>query len=104
MQGQLNLQTLQKTLNEIVRRHEVLRTAFKTINGQPVQAIASNLELKLAEIDLRSLPETERDREVERSITAETIFRFLRAIANFSELQTAIFERSLLSLAELSKK
>ena len=70
--GTLDATSLDRSLNELVKRHEVLRTAFKTINGQPVQAIASNLELKLAEIDLRSLPETERSREVERLIVAET--------------------------------
>ena len=70
--GTLDATSLDRSLNELVKRHEVLRTAFKIINGQPVQAIASNLELKLAEIDLRSLPETERDREVEQLIAAET--------------------------------
>jgi amino acid adenylation domain-containing protein len=69
--GTLDARSLERSLNELVKRHEVLRTAFKTINGQPVQAIASNLELKILEIDLRSLPETERDREVERLIAAE---------------------------------
>jgi amino acid adenylation domain-containing protein len=70
--GTLDARALDRSLNELVKRHEVLRTAFKTINGQPVQAIASNLELKILEIDLRSLPETERDREVERLIAAES--------------------------------
>ncbi|MBE9162160.1 non-ribosomal peptide synthetase [Tychonema sp. LEGE 06208] len=69
--GTLDARSLDRSLNELVKRHEVLRTAFKTINGQPIQAIASNLELKILEIDLRSLPETERSREVERLIAAE---------------------------------
>ncbi|MDP8934246.1 MAG: condensation domain-containing protein, partial [Cyanobacteriota bacterium] len=69
--GTLDARSLDRSLNELVKRHEVLRTAFKTINGQPVQAIASNLELKILERDLRSLPETERDREVQRLIAAE---------------------------------
>ncbi|MEG5063351.1 amino acid adenylation domain-containing protein [Microcoleus sp. B3-A4] len=70
--GTLDARSLDRSLNELVKRHEVLRTAFKTINGQPVQAIASNLELKILEIDLRGLPETEGYREVERLIAAET--------------------------------
>ncbi|MEG4490497.1 amino acid adenylation domain-containing protein [Microcoleus sp. D3_18_C4] len=74
--GTLDARSLDRSLNELVKRHEVLRTAFKTINGQPVQAIASNLELKILEIDLRSLPETERDREVERLIAAEAKLAF----------------------------
>jgi NRPS condensation-like uncharacterized protein len=74
--GTLDARSLDRSLNELVKRHEVLRTAFKTINGQPVQAIASNLELKILEIDLRSLPETERSREVERLIAAEAKLAF----------------------------
>ncbi|MEG4838962.1 amino acid adenylation domain-containing protein [Microcoleus sp. B9-D4] len=74
--GTLDARSLDRSLNELVKRHEVLRTAFKTINGQPVQAIASNLELKIVEIDLRGLPETERSREVERLIAAEAKLAF----------------------------
>ncbi|MGB7891209.1 MAG: amino acid adenylation domain-containing protein, partial [Microcoleus sp.] len=74
--GTLDARALDRSLNELVKRHEVLRTAFKTINGQPIQAIASNLELKILEIDLRSLPETERSREVERLIAAEAKLAF----------------------------
>ena len=74
--GTLDGRALERSLNELVKRHEVLRTAFKTINGQPVQAIASNLELKILEIDLRSLPETERSREVERLIATEAKLAF----------------------------
>ncbi|MEG4485051.1 amino acid adenylation domain-containing protein [Microcoleus sp. D2_18a_B4] len=74
--GTLDARSLDRSLNELVKRHEVLRTAFKTINGQPVQAIASNLELKILEIDLRGLPETERSREVERLIAAEAKLAF----------------------------
>ncbi|MEG4964628.1 amino acid adenylation domain-containing protein, partial [Microcoleus sp. K4-C2] len=74
--GTLDARSLDRSLNELVKRHEVLRTAFQTINGQPVQAIASNLELKILERDLRSLPETERDREVERLIAAEAKLAF----------------------------
>ncbi|MEG4242346.1 amino acid adenylation domain-containing protein [Microcoleus sp. MON2_D6] len=74
--GTLDATSLDRSLNELVKRHEVLRTAFKTINGQPVQVIASNLELQILEIDLRSLPETERSREVERLIAAEAKLAF----------------------------
>ncbi|MEG5139393.1 MULTISPECIES: non-ribosomal peptide synthetase [unclassified Microcoleus] len=74
--GTLDAIALDRSLNELVKRHEVLRTAFKTINGQPVQAIASNLEFKILEIDLRSLPETERSREVEQLIATEAKLAF----------------------------
>src|SRR5258708_11185957 len=40
MHGPLNPTALEKSLNEIVRRHEALRTTFNTVNDQPVQVIA----------------------------------------------------------------
>ncbi len=37
--GSLNLAALEETFNEIVRRHEALRTTFVTVQGQPIQVI-----------------------------------------------------------------
>src|ERR1700754_4775648 len=37
--GQLNIGALEQTLNEVIARHEVLRTTFAFIDGQPVQVI-----------------------------------------------------------------
>ncbi len=69
--GTLDAIALEQSLNELVKRHEVLRTAFTTANGQPVQVIAPHLKLQISEIDLRSLSETDRDREVERLAATE---------------------------------
>jgi amino acid adenylation domain-containing protein/FkbM family methyltransferase len=64
--GQLNVAALEKTLNEIVRRHEVLRTSFATVDGQPVQVIADPEQLSLPIEDLASLTEEEREAEAQR--------------------------------------
>ncbi|AFZ17945.1 non-ribosomal peptide synthetase [Allocoleopsis franciscana] len=69
LSGSLNLAALEETFNEIVRRHEALRTTFVTVEGQPVQAIAPTLTLSLPVIDLRSHPQTERENEVGRLTT-----------------------------------
>ncbi len=69
--GSLNLAALEKTFNEIVRRHEALRTTFVTLEGQPVQAIAPTLTLSIPVIDLRNLPEAEQDKQVRRLTTEE---------------------------------
>ncbi len=58
--GCIDLSILQKCLNEIVRRHEVLRTSFKLIDGQPVQVINPDVALTLTIEDLRSLSESQR--------------------------------------------
>ncbi|HEX3250372.1 MAG TPA: condensation domain-containing protein, partial [Pyrinomonadaceae bacterium] len=58
--GVLNIDALQQSLQEIVRRHEVLRTTFSVVDGQPVQVVAPSVTLDLPLIDLQSVPEDER--------------------------------------------
>ncbi len=64
--GPLNVEALERSLNVIVERHEVLRTTFTTIDNQPVQVIAPRVPLTLLTLDLSHLPESERDVEVRR--------------------------------------
>ena len=47
MRGQLNAEALERSLNEIVRRHEVLRTIFPTRNGEPAPVVLSATEVDL---------------------------------------------------------
>jgi acyl carrier protein len=68
--GALQLSALQQSLNEVIRRHEALRTRFVTVDGEPVQVIEAELELELEVIDLRALPEAEREREALRQAEA----------------------------------
>src|SRR6185295_9707508 len=64
--GPLDIKLLKLTLDEVVRRHEVLRTSFATVEGQPVQVIAPPLPLDVPVVDLSDLPEPERLAEVRR--------------------------------------
>ena len=59
--GPLNVTALEQSFNEIIKRHETLRTTFTTVAGQPVQVIAPTLHLPLLVEDLRALPEAERE-------------------------------------------
>ncbi|HEV2863961.1 MAG TPA: amino acid adenylation domain-containing protein [Pyrinomonadaceae bacterium] len=68
----LDVAALERSLGEIVRRHEILRTRFVTVEGQPAQVIAPAEGFELSRTDLRSLPESEREAELERLVTAET--------------------------------
>jgi len=45
--GKLNPQILEQSFNEIIKRHESLRTSFPAINGRPIQVIHESLEFKL---------------------------------------------------------
>lgn len=71
LKGALNIAALAQTFNEIVRRHEVLRTTFVTDDGQPVQIIAPTLTLPLPVVNLQELPEIEREAEVLQLATEE---------------------------------
>ncbi|MHC5747769.1 MAG: non-ribosomal peptide synthetase [Nostoc sp.] len=71
LEGQLNVEALQKTFNEIVRRHEALRTTFQTLDGQPVQVISPTLTLAVPILDWRQLKHDERETEVQRLADGE---------------------------------
>ena len=68
--GSLNLTALQQTFNEIVRRHEALRTTLAVVSGQPVQRIAAAFHLPINVLDLRNLPQESRQTEANR-LTAQ---------------------------------
>lgn len=69
--GSLNLTALEQTFNEIVHRHETLRTTFIVLDGQPLQAIAPSLTIPISVLDLQVLPDGEREVEVNSIINAE---------------------------------
>jgi non-ribosomal peptide synthetase component F len=71
IQGNLNVEALRLTFEEIVRRHEVLRTTFSLVDGSPIQVIAKHSKLSLPVIDLTSLTESERDLESARLAAEE---------------------------------
>jgi surfactin family lipopeptide synthetase A len=61
--GPLDVAALEWSLTEIIRRHEIWRTTFDALQGQPVQIIHSAPSVKLPVVDLRALPEAEREAE-----------------------------------------
>ena len=68
--GDLNVPALDASLNEIVRRHEVLRSAFRETDGRPLQVTLPAPELALSLIDLRGPPAPDGD-EVLRWVREE---------------------------------
>ncbi|RMF36691.1 MAG: non-ribosomal peptide synthetase, partial [Chloroflexi bacterium] len=71
LRGPLDVAVLERSLNEIVRRHESLRTTFRATDGKPVQVIAPTLKLPLPLVDLSGLPKAAREAEVQRLATEE---------------------------------
>jgi surfactin family lipopeptide synthetase A len=69
--GPLDASALERSFNEIIRRHEAWRTTFPVIDGQPVQKIEAPFEIKLPLIDLRELPLPQREAEATRIATED---------------------------------
>lgn len=74
--GALAKEALQRSLDEIVRRHEVLRTRFAVCDGVPVQEIVPDEQITIEHIDLRGLSEAEREAEAMALAEAETAIGF----------------------------
>jgi amino acid adenylation domain-containing protein len=69
--GPLRLDLLQESINQIVARHESLRTSFAMAGNEPVQRIAPEARLTVAVIDLTGVSEAHRRAAWEREARAE---------------------------------
>ncbi|WP_265445534.1 non-ribosomal peptide synthetase [Acetivibrio straminisolvens] len=63
LRGNLDRKSLQKSLDEIMDRHRILKMAFREENGQPVQVYNPEAKLDMVFVDLRQVPEEERERQ-----------------------------------------
>jgi amino acid adenylation domain-containing protein len=70
LRGALNVMALQRALDALVARHEVLRTTFVAEDGQPLQVIAERRSVELPVHDLRAWPQPTRETEVQRRLQA----------------------------------
>src|SRR6202035_2952509 len=67
----LDAAVLERSLNEIVRRHEILRTTIHVAGGRQIQIIAPQLTVPLAVDDLHKLPNSKKEAAAHRLIQAE---------------------------------
>ncbi|RAM49068.1 MAG: non-ribosomal peptide synthetase [Hapalosiphonaceae cyanobacterium JJU2] len=68
LSGELNLNALQQTLEEVVRRHEVLRTSFANVDGTPVQVIHPEVSLDIEQVSLQHLEEGEQQEVLDQQL------------------------------------
>ena len=76
IKGRLNIEALEKSFNEIIKRHEVLRTVFGEEKGEAHQIILPELQLPLEHIDLTQIPEQDREKEFLRLAVEESLKPF----------------------------
>lgn len=84
----LNVCALEDALSETVRRHEILRTTFGSVEGQPIQIIAPATKTSLEIVDLSSLEESEREAELQKLARLEALRPF--DLANGPLLRTCL--------------
>ena len=70
--GPLRVAALSASFQEIVRRHEALRTSFQRTEAEPVQVISPAAEPGLIVVDLRSLPKAARERQADNRVLTES--------------------------------
>jgi amino acid adenylation domain-containing protein len=66
LSGSLDVRALERSLDEVVRRHEILRTSFVGVDGEPLQFVAEAQPHALCVRDLRALSDAAREQEVGR--------------------------------------
>ncbi|WP_375502639.1 amino acid adenylation domain-containing protein [uncultured Nostoc sp.] len=70
--GLLNVTVLEQSIVAIVNRHEVLRTTFLVVDGQPRQVIAEKVAWKLPIINFEEIPLQQREAEAQRYVAQQT--------------------------------
>ncbi|QSQ26379.1 non-ribosomal peptide synthase/polyketide synthase [Pyxidicoccus parkwayensis] len=92
LEGALDVSALQRSFEELVRRHEALRTTFHTEGGQPLQVISEPHRLPLAVVDLSALSAEQRDAEARRLVDLEVQRPF--SLTTGPLLRVALFQLS----------
>ncbi len=72
LEGPLATDALQRAVEEIVRRHEALRTTFSSLEGQPITVIHERVAVPLTITDLSPLAPPERELAMRREIALES--------------------------------
>lgn len=70
--GLLDGEILERSFNEVIRRHEILRTTFASVDGEVVQAVHDHLTIQIPFLDLSNLPQEERERQANQVAVADS--------------------------------
>ncbi|MEH2171889.1 amino acid adenylation domain-containing protein [Nostoc sp.] len=76
LNGRIDIEVLERSLNEIIRRHEILRTTFSAVEGTPVQVIAPQATMKLLVVNLQQLSGQEQSEQLQLLATQDQLQPF----------------------------
>ncbi|WP_162876948.1 condensation domain-containing protein, partial [Pseudomonas viridiflava] len=93
LKGPLDVAVLESALNGLVARHEILRTTFRSIDGEPCQVVHAAMPLALSVTDLRDVAEIERETIISAAVEYD-------AKSPFDLAHGPLFRASLLRLAD----
>ncbi|WP_438281218.1 non-ribosomal peptide synthase/polyketide synthase [Pseudomonas alabamensis] len=71
IEGRLDPDLLEAALNAVIDRHDILRTRFFEVDGQPCQQVDRQARLRLGRHDLRTVPEDTRDQALRQRLDAD---------------------------------
>ena len=90
LDGSLNILALEQSLSELVRRHEILRTTFPSVDGNPIQLIAPPTALTLPIHDLQWLSDeeqTDRIQQIAKSLASQPFDLAVGPLVQFALIQ-----------------
>ena len=76
VRGAVNVDVLKRCFNELVRRHESLRTTFPVVDGRPVQVVSPKLDIELTVEPIAAPSDNEIESTIQRFATKESIRAF----------------------------
>ncbi|QOY92809.1 non-ribosomal peptide synthase/polyketide synthase [Massilia sp. UMI-21] len=71
LEGELDVPAMERSITELIRRHETLRTRFETVDGMGIQVIAPPRQFHLPEVDLIGLPQDQRQVRLDMLVLEE---------------------------------
>ncbi|NET72739.1 MAG: amino acid adenylation domain-containing protein [Sphaerospermopsis sp. SIO1G2] len=71
LKGNLDVEALERSLDEIVKRHEIFRTTYQEVEGRLYQVINPHEKVSFEVVDLREISESEREIKAEKLVTTE---------------------------------
>ena len=72
LQGELDCPALEASLTTLATRHEILRTTFAMVDGEPVQVVHPSAPVSLSIQDMTNRPKSMREEEIQDLIYHET--------------------------------
>ena len=72
LKGELNIDAVERAINEMVRRHENFRTSMPEIDGKPRAVVAPQLQIPLERVEVPEFPVEDRYERLQALVTAHT--------------------------------